>query len=199
MLLRLSWLWPLFCAGLVFFAGVAQAQKKPAGGQAPVIAILDTQKVIQQSDASAAARKSLAEYRDVLQRKFAARGEALRKRQDELARQQAVLSNEAFERRRLALDRDLAGFRRNRDRINANLNQANAIISAKIRRVMAKELAAVMKEWKIDLTLARSAVLVFDEQLNVTAEVLARVNKALPEVPLEFEDEDIMLPAGKAQ
>jgi Skp family chaperone for outer membrane proteins len=55
---------------------------------------------------------------------------------------------------------------------------------------MAKVLAALMKERKITITLARKAVLVFDQRLNVTDEVLRRLDKSLPTIALDFKNPD---------
>jgi Skp family chaperone for outer membrane proteins len=43
-----------------------------------------------------------------------------------------------------------------------------------------------MKERKITLTLARKAVLVFDQRLSVTEDVLKRLDKRLPTVKVDF-------------
>ena len=86
------------------------------------------------------------------------------------------------------MERSYLTWRQKRDQINSNLNQAYAVVVRRIRKVMAKELAVLMKERSIDLTLARAAVLVFDERLNVTDEVVKRLNKTLPKITITFDD-----------
>ena len=177
----------------VYFVDPALAQQKSDSKnatprQTPVIAILDVQRIIQKSVANERARKELEGFRAKFDKELAAERAALAKGQEELKKKQLVLSKPAFERQRAGLERSYLAWRQKRDQINSNLNQAYAVVVRRIRNVMAKELAVLMKERSIDLTLARAAVLVFDERLNVTDEVVKRLNKTLPKIAISFDD-----------
>jgi Skp family chaperone for outer membrane proteins len=53
---------------------------------------------------------------------------------------------------------------------------------------MASVVAELMKEKGVNMTLERRAVLLFDERLNMSDEVLARLDKQLPTVELKFRE-----------
>ncbi len=55
---------------------------------------------------------------------------------------------------------------------------------SQLRKEMGISVAKVMEAKKIDLTLPRSAVLVFDNRMDITDDVLAHLNKRLPSVDL---------------
>ena len=59
-----------------------------------------------------------------------------------------------------------------------------------LRKEVAKVLSQLMAERKITITLARTAVLVFDQRLSVTSEVLKRLDKNLPNVAVDFKNPD---------
>jgi hypothetical protein len=52
---------------------------------------------------------------------------------------------------------------------------------------MARALAEIMNERRIDVSMSRTAVLIFDEKLDITQDVLARLNKRLPKVEVRFD------------
>ena len=66
------------------------------------------------------------------------------------------------------------------------MNRALAGATRALRKEMAKVLAEIMKERKITITLARKAVLVFDQRLNITEDVLKRLDKNLPTIAVDF-------------
>ena len=68
------------------------------------------------------------------------------------------------------------------------MNRAFIGATRKLRDEIAKVLTQLMAERKITITLARTAVLVFDQRLSVTGEVLKRLDKNMPNVTVEFKN-----------
>jgi Skp family chaperone for outer membrane proteins len=176
----------------VLFAGTAPvaiaADKKDDG---PVIAVLDVQRVMREAAAAKSIRDAVEAKRKVFEAEIETERKSLKDEDEKLRQQQAVLAPEALNQRRRELERRYAELRRRADQASAVLNKAVNTAMRTLRQEMATVLAGLMKEKDINITLARSAVLVFDEQLNVTADVLARLDKRLPKIEVTVEQ-----PAG---
>ena len=80
--------------------------------------------------------------------------------------------------------------RRKAEQRRGTLNRAFVGATRKLRNEIAKVLSQLMAERKITITLARTAVLVFDQRLSVTGEVLKRLDKNLPNVTVDFKNPD---------
>jgi len=106
--------------------------------------------------------------------------------EQKLRKQSTILSPEAINEKRRLLENKVSDFRRKAEQRRGILNRAFTGATRVLRNEMAKVLAALMKERKITITLARTAVLVFDQRLNVTDEVLKRLDKKLPAITLDF-------------
>ena len=166
---------------------VAAAQTAEKAADAPIIAVLDVQKVMRESAAAKSIRAAVEAKRQTFEGEIEAERNAIKADDDKLRQQQTVLAPEALSQRRRDLERRYAELRRRADQAGGILNRAVNTAMLTLRQEMATVLAELMKEQDINITLARSAVLVFDEQLNVTEIVLARLDKRLPTVEVKIE------------
>lgn len=161
----------------------AQAKKKLDN---PSIVVVDMSRVLAQSTAAKVVREAVAKKKKEFDASLSGRVQALNKAQQELAKQQAILAPEAMKQRRGEIERQAAQLRREqsgmRARLNYGLNQGLQRIQAEI----AKVITTVMQERGAQISLSRAAVLVFDNQLDITDVVLKRLNQKLKKVPLSF-------------
>ncbi|CAO3444426.1 OmpH family outer membrane protein [Azospirillum sp.] len=191
-------------AGLLFAATSAQAQTQPkaeapkaatatatatppapgAELKAPVIAVIDVQKIMQESTASKGITKSFESLRDSYQKEISALEDKLRKTEDELRKQQTVLSPEALATKRRDFEKQVADVQKtvqNRKRaLETSLNEAMAVV----HKTMVDVVAEISRERGANLVLARQQFVLVDTQLDVTDTVMERVNKKLPQVAL---------------
>lgn len=159
----------------------AHAQDNPL-----VVMIVDVQRVLRDSAAAKSVIDQVEAQRNAYEQQLEQRKQALKVEEEELRRQQAILSGEAMEQRRRKLERDYADLRRDAEQRRNQLNTAFNSSMRQVREAMARAVADVMKEKGATLTLPRSAVLVFNDKLNVTESVVARLNEAIPEVTVNF-------------
>jgi len=200
--LRVALLSAVMAASLVFAADAAQAQSAPkaeapkteapkadapapgAELKAPVIAVIDVQKIMQESNASKGITKSFESLRDSYQKEISALEDKLRKNEDELRKQQTVLSPEALATKRRDFEKQVADVQKtvqNRKRaLETSLNEAMAVV----HKTMVEVVADISRERGANLVLARQQFVLVDTQLDVTDLVMERVNKKLPQVAL---------------
>jgi len=200
--LRVALLSAVMAAGLVFAAGAAQAQSAPkaeapkteapkadapapgAELKAPVIAVIDVQKIMQESNASKGITKSFESLRDSYQKEISALEEKLRKNEDELRKQQTVLSPEALATKRRDFEKQVADVQKTvqtrKRALETSLNEAMAVV----HKTMVEVVADISRERGANLVLARQQFVLVDTQLDVTDMVMERVNKKLPQVAL---------------
>ncbi|HZD25709.1 MAG TPA: OmpH family outer membrane protein [Alphaproteobacteria bacterium] len=186
----------LLALALAPVARSAESAKDAAAGNdnAPVIAVLDVQKVLRESKAAQDVQQAVEQRRQTFEKKINDERDKLKAEEDKLRKQQTVLSPKAFDKRRRELERRYADLRRDADRTSSRLNDAVNAAMHTLRKEVAKIVADIMNEQNINITLARTAVLVFDERLNVTDQVLARLNEKLPKLDVDF---DAPAPAQK--
>lgn len=199
---RVAALSAVTAAGLLFAATSAMAQAAPAQSapkteapkaevpgpgaelKAPVIAVIDVQKIMQESAASKGITKSFESLRDSYQKEISALEDKLRKNEDELRKQQTVLSPEALANKRRDFEKQVADVQKtvqNRKRaLETSLNEAMAVV----HKTMVEVVADISRERGANLVLARQQFVLVDTQLDVTDAVMERVNKKLPQVAL---------------
>lgn len=175
-------------AALVLLA-VALLSSPPVRAQdsALVVMIVDVQRVLRDSAAAKSVIGQVEAQRTAYEQQLEQRQQALKAEEDELRRQQAILSGEAMDQRRRKLERDYADLRRDAEQRRNRLNTAFNSAMRQVREAMARAVADVMQEKGATLTLPRSAVLVFNDKLNVTDSVVARLNEAMPQVTVNFD------------
>ncbi|PWC32482.1 OmpH family outer membrane protein [Azospirillum sp. TSO35-2] len=199
--LRVAALSVAMTAGLLFAATSVQAQTAPKAEapkadapkaadavhtdlKAPVIAVIDVQKIMQESSASKGITKSFEALRDSYQKEISSLEDKLRKNEDELRKQQTVLAPEALAAKRRDFEKQVADVQKtvqNRKRVlETALNEAMAVV----HKTMVEVVADISRERGANLVLARQQFVLVDTQLDVTDTVMERVNKKLPQVAL---------------
>lgn len=165
-------------------AAQAQQASKEAPQHAPVIAVVDVQKVLSEADASRQAKSSIESRRNAYEHELQKQKQQLQAGQDQLQKQSAVLAPDALEQKRRELEQRFNDVRRQTEERRGLLQNAMKDAMDQLRKEMGGAIAEVMKRKGIEMTLPRSAVLVFDNRLDITDDVLASLNKRLPKITL---------------
>lgn len=162
-----------------------QAQGKI--GEKPVIAVLDVQKIMRDAKAAKAIRKEVDVRRKMIEMQISGERKKLKADEQKLRQQRAILAPDAISQKQRELERRFGDLRRKAEKAGGGFNRAVSIAMVQLRQGMAKGITQVMKDKGINITLARAAVLVFDENLNITSAVLARLDKNLPHIKVDFD------------
>jgi len=172
-----------FLALLLLSAVAVGVLPARAAEQSPMIlAVVDVQRVLREAKASNQARDEIEARRTGYERDLEAQKTQLQTAQEQLQKQRAVLSPEAMEQRRQELEQRLNDLRRQTEERRSMLQDATNNVMNQLRQEMGGAIAEVMKSKGVELSLPRSAVLVFDNRLDITNDVLETLNKRLPKV-----------------
>ena len=165
-----------------------RAQMSTTSVDGPVIAVLDVQQVLRRAVAAKRIRKVMEVRRKKFEEEISEERLQLQGEENQFRKQSTILSPEAMSNKRRVLENKVSDLRRKAEQKRGILNRAFNGATRELRQEIAKVLADLMKERNITITLARKAVLVFDQRLNVTEEVLMRLDKNLPNVKIEFKN-----------
>lgn len=172
----------LIVATLVPAAGPTFAQ----GATSPGTGIVDVQRVLRDSKASKSIRPTIDNMRKEFQKQVSEQEQSLRQAEQELSRQRAILAPEAFaQKRRIfseqARDAQKSVQKRRRDLDRAFNETKNEILKSLI--VVAQEVAT---EKKLDILIEKRFVFISAKKLDVTDEIIKRLDKLLPTVAIDF-------------
>ena len=166
--------------GELALPGVAKADQLPT----TVAAVVDYQRVLQE----AAASKSIAEQMDVRRKAYqdeiAEQEQRLFEAERELSKQRSVLSEEAVNAKQKELETEVQAVRELTQKRRQQLEQVSAEAVSKVERALFEVLTTLAEERGLNVVLPASQVLFFARQIDLTDEVLAKLDATLSEVPV---------------
>lgn len=148
------------------------------------IGLIDMQRILQESEAAGGVREEIEDREERYRGEIEEEEETLRETQEELAQQRGVLSPQEFAVKE-------AEFRVEVEALQKRINERNAelqeIMAASIRMIQEQVVRIVA-----DIALERNYALVFDttvvviaaEQINISGDVIERLNDTLPEIDI---------------
>jgi Skp family chaperone for outer membrane proteins len=172
--------------------GDALAQAPPAPAPAPgtqpalTIMVVDVQSLLKNSKSAKMVRQQIEQKRAEYAKEISHQEETLRQERDSLQRQQSSLSADAlnqkgreFQQKVNDLDRSVQGKRQ-------ALERSNAEALEKIQEVMLKIITDIAKDRKANMVFQRSELVLFDQNFDVTDEVLQKLDEQLPTLTVNF-------------
>ncbi|MCW2249171.1 Skp family chaperone for outer membrane proteins [Azospirillum fermentarium] len=171
-------------AATVLTTGLALAVPQPARAElkAPTIAVVDVQKILQESTAAQGVQKAIEAQRETYQKEISALEEKLRTAEAELRKQQTVLSADAFAGKRRDFEKQVSDVQRTVQTRKRALDTAMTDSMNQVQKTMVDLITEVAKEQGANVVLARHQVVLVETNLDVTDVVLDRLNKKLPKV-----------------
>lgn len=174
--------------GLAAAAGLwAALAAPPVAAQeipAPVIIIVDVQQILRDSLVAKNVQAQMTQRTDAYTKEVSDQENELRRTQDELERQRTVLSPDAFnakmrdfQQRYDALDHGVQATRQ-------GLQQAYNDAMTKVENTALQIISDIAVERKANLVVTKAAVLFTAEGLDITQEVIRRLDEKLPSVTL---------------
>jgi outer membrane protein len=161
---------------------LAQETTTAQPAQSLRIAVINMKVVRQQSTAMQAIREQINALRASFQAEVQMEEESLRAANQELARQRSILGAEAFAAERREFETRLADVQRNVQKRRQDLEQARDKAAAEVQVVLNKIIAGIASERSLGLILPREQIVFVIRQLEITAEVVERLNAAMPSV-----------------
>lgn len=168
----------MMLAGVISVASPAWAEDTAA---APLkILVVDVPSVLGRASAATDIQKQLEGQRKSYQSQIAAQEEKLQAARDELDRQRGVLSQEAFEKKQKEFRSNLASAQKSVQEKKAALESVFNGSMGEIRKAVINVVAQIAKERKANLVLANQQVVLVEKSMDITDEVLDRLNQKYP-------------------
>ncbi|MCF8481791.1 MAG: OmpH family outer membrane protein [Rhodospirillum sp.] len=159
---------------------MARAQADQAFPNASV-GVIDDQKILLEANAAQGARKDSQAYAVKYSEQARKDEQKIHEAQGALARE-ADQTSEAFRQKRQDFDKQVADFQKKITTLRRNLDKALALALDQVQTQMFEAARDVAAERGINLVMRRAQLLLFDPRMDLTEEVLKRVNDSLPAV-----------------
>ncbi len=157
---------------------VAAGQPLPA----TVAAVVDHQRILRESRAAKSVQQQLEVRRKLYLDQLAKEEQRLAEVAKDLARQRGVLAAEVFAAKRKEYEEAVQALQRASNERRRQLDEALAAANNQIRQAL-KEIVDELAETRgFNLVLPASGVLLFSPKIDITDEVMARLDKKLPSV-----------------
>jgi Skp family chaperone for outer membrane proteins len=147
-----------------------------------VAAVIDYQRILREAKAAQAIRDQVETRRKLYQDQIAKEEQRLHEADKELARQRAILSPEAFADQRRGFETQVAEVQRMVQERRRQLDQAAAAAGNEVRAAMIEVVGELADVRGFNLVLPSSGLLLFSPSIDLTDEVLARLDSRLPTV-----------------
>jgi len=178
---RIFYVTALIACISILFNNDTQAQSPEAALSLP-IAIVDMKAIRQQSTAVAGIREQITQYRSGFQTQIQQEEEQLRSANQELARQRSILSAEAFAEERKKFESRLAEVQRIVQKRRQELDQLRDTAMADVQKTLNSIIAEIANERGVVLVLQRAQTVLAARSLEITSQVIERLNTNLPSV-----------------
>ncbi len=156
-------------------------------GDAPSIAVVNIQQIMREATAAKSVRDQLESKQKAFQADITKKEEALQKEDQELGKQQSVLSKEAFAEKAKAFRTKATEVQKEVQAKKALLDNAFERALNDIQKAVNEIIADLAKEKGFALAVPTSQVLYADEKMDISKDVLDRLNKKLPKLDVKFE------------
>jgi len=150
------------------------------------IGVVNTQKLLAESSAAKSIRDQLQNKQKGFQAELDAKEKALMKEDQELSKQQANMEKAAFEQKVKDFRGKAAAAQREIQGKKIQLDKALSGALEQVNTNVVNITQEVAREKKLNVVISASQVLYAEPTLDITADVLARLNKKLPTVSLKF-------------
>ncbi len=169
-------------------ASAAPSAAPPAASAArqalpvPVIAIVDLDRIMQESSAYQKAATQIDKLRQQTSDELRQREVELRDAEQELARQQRVVTPEVFEQKRRDFQRQVGEAQQLAQVRKRDLEVASNGAMGQIRNTIVQLIGEIAQERGVNLVLPRAAIVLETSAFDVSNEVIVRLNQKLPTV-----------------
>ena len=151
------------------------------------LAVVDFRGVLAKSEAARNIRSAVDVKREELRKYFLGVENSLRDEQKDLSKKRSIVTAEAFEKRARKLKEKAQSAQKLAQTSNQKLKKSFDQAMDKVQKELLRTVAEVAEESGVGVVLFRSSIVIAVKKLDISKEVLQRLNKKLPEVKVRFE------------
>ncbi|MEE9300784.1 MAG: OmpH family outer membrane protein [Alphaproteobacteria bacterium] len=157
------------------------------GVPSPIIAVVEYEALINESEASKSVAQQLVAIRDKYQAELDKEEGELSVLNEELNRQKTILSPEAFAEKAHDFERRVREIQAKERRINGLIKRAEMRALNEVKQVVYGIISDLARERGYTLVVPSSTLIYASDQLVISEEVLRRLNERLPHVQVVLE------------
>ena len=152
------------------------------------VAVIDLARIIRESEATERVRALLDIKSEEFQKEFAEKEVQLLAKEKDLKARQSLISEEAYQEEVRAFQREVAAVQQDIQNKRQSLDRALQQAQDKIRQLATTIVAEQASALNIDLVFKEEQLLIFRNQLNITDDVLERLNIRTKDAQLEISE-----------
>src|SRR5882757_7603763 len=187
----------IFAAGAAMAGFPAHAADQPVV-QPVVVLVVDMQRVLQESKAGKTIQSQMQQQVSTYQKSLAKQDQDLAATQQDLQRQQSILAQDAFALKVKEFEQRVNDASKRAQEAQQTLSDSRNEAVGKVDTAMLQVIDGLAKERSANLILNRGAVVMFDVRMDVSDEVIKRLDEKLPAVTVSFNRPAGAAPAGAA-
>jgi len=161
----------------------------PATTAANATAVINIQQIMRDSTAAQNVREQLEEKSKSFQSEITKKQEQLQKEKQDLSEKRSVLSKSAFDEKAATFEKKVTGAQKEAQSKKALLDNAFERAINQIQKAVTDIIADMAKDKGFAVAIPSSQILHYDSKLDITADVLKRLNEKLPKLDVKFDSE----------
>ncbi len=158
--------------------GQALAQKLPDA----VAAVIDYQRILRDAAAARSIRDQIEARRKAYQEEISKQEQRLHDADKAVAKQRSLLTAEAFAEKRRQYEQDVAEVQKMVQERRRELDNVSAAALNEVKKALIEVVTSIADERGFNLVLPSSDVLFFARKIDLTDEVLTKLDARLPDV-----------------
>ena len=151
------------------------------------IAVLDVEKIVKESVAMVDIQKKVTKKQEEYQKEVNAKQKELEAEQKKLEGKNTVLAADAFEKEMKKFEGKVEQLKELVDKKQNSLKKASVDAMGKVNDDIKTIIAELSKEKSLDLIVPAGQTLFYKDEMDVSAEILKRLNKKVTKVNVNFE------------
>ena len=158
-----------------------------AAQQGARMAVVDVERLLDESLAAQSLQKQLEAKRDAFQQEFSQKEKALQSLEKEIVAQKDSLSADAFAKRRKDYETQIMETRRLYQKRRSGLDVGLSKAMAQLRRHIVEATAKIAETQNYDMIVSRESVILVDKSLDISDAVLKELDASVTTIPLTVE------------
>lgn len=152
------------------------------------IAILDVDRIVKESKAMKYIQETVSKQQDKYQKEVTKKQQELETEQKRVEGKKSLLSEEAFAKEVKDFENKIDELKTFVDRRQNSLKKASLDAMSKVNEKVKEIITDISKEKNIDVLVPSSQALYYKENLDISEEVLTKLNKKITKVSIKFDN-----------
>ena len=151
------------------------------------VGVLDVEKIVKESVAMRDIQAKVSKKQDEYQKEVTAKQTALEAEQKKIESRKSTFSKEALEKESKNFEKKVDDLKAFVEKKQNSLKKASVDGMSKVNDKIKDIIADISKEKEFDLIVPSAQALYYKDELDISAEVLKRLNKKITKVDIKFE------------